>query len=111
LFSRIHLPPGIASTESIGRQGQQFRGGVQIGLGPQEVDMPEVHREQRETAAKIHPLAVPAREAVNGKGVAEVIWARTNTTLAGLQATDAIQLAERLACRYHREETKIRPDE
>jgi hypothetical protein len=73
--------------------------------------MTEVRREQRETAVKIHSLAVPSRESVDGKGVAQVIWTRTDATLGGLHATHPIQLAKGVARRYHREATEIRPDE
>jgi hypothetical protein len=60
---------------------------------------------------KVHALLVPARESVNGEGMAQVVWARTDATLGGLQTAHAIEFAERSARRFDREAAEIHPDE
>jgi hypothetical protein len=81
------LSAAVAVVESVAGQGEQFRRSLEVGFRTQQIDMPKVSGKPRKVAVQVHTLVVPARESVDGEGVAQVAGARSDTLSSWLEAS------------------------
>ena len=73
--------------------------------------MAEVGREPGQPAVEIDALPVPAREAMHGEGVPQIVRAGPDATLGGLELGGTVQSAEGLGRGLDSELPSIPPDE
>jgi hypothetical protein len=62
------------------RKLQQFRRGVQIGLGSDDVYVSHVSRKPGQSSVEVNALPMPQREPLDGEGMPEVVRPRANST-------------------------------
>ena len=67
--------------QAMGCELQQLGRGVQIDFCADDIHMPHVGREPRQSSMEVRTLAIPSSESLNGEGVSEIVRSRSNTSL------------------------------
>src|SRR2546423_818912 len=105
------MAPLEPSSEASACRPHELGRGGEVGLRSEQVIVPHVGGEPRETRMEIHPSAVPEGEPADRECVPKVDDARTDSSLSRLEAGTPKELPQRPRHELRRAGATVRPHE
>jgi hypothetical protein len=81
----LSIGSSVPAVQAMRRKLQQFRRGVQIDLGSDDVYVSHVSRKPGQSSVEVNALPMPQGEPLDGEGMPQVVRSRPNAAFLGLE--------------------------
>src|SRR5581483_4192120 len=109
--SRVFSYAGQASAKTFACDLQQLGGGMQVYLSAEHVDVTHIRRKPRQAGVQINAVAIPGGEAMDGEGVAKIIWPGTDSAHSLFEAEPTQEVADGTRCGFGCDAASVETDE